>query len=694
MIKQVEIINFRNLKHQIIPIEVLTSILTGANNIGKSNSLNALHWFFTNTLLTDNWGTGENDLNSIVPTDMVKGEHTQVSITLDTGAVFTKIYKTGFDRVTGLPNKHSTEYKINGVAYSNLNDFQAELFKELKFMPKLKCKKDVDELRLFIDPLYALQKLEPKKLRLLLVDLGCSVSNDEVYAYKPELQLLQAYESKYLGDFTTMRQSLKSERLTLVKQLEALELTLNSFSGLADSYDPSHRKELEAKRDELTTKISNLESGNIDATKDIDITINQLESEKNLAQQKFNLERDNSLNQLRAQAKEAKDKALKASNEKLQNLNAEINNLNWAKKSHESTAKAYANTLNVAAIERDNIRKEVTQMLESQSTYQARLESIKNRQFVGFVTCPDCGKVFAPDETALILFNKQKQDELKQTETALNNIADTIKFKQKQFNESKENDFQITHELKEVQSKIVEIENKVKELELKKQDVESATVDLTEVEALESQINDLLNTHFNCSKWDTQIQILQNKKQQIFIDAKMANEKMIDDLKAELEPLMEEIEEEYLTQSKISTRADIQAQMKSVSQNLNDKESLLAKVNEFIQTRISLMNNKAKEITGLDFVMLEENLTNDGVKEVCYATVDNVDFGNVNTSKKLEVGIQFIQRIKNILGANDLPILADRMEGFDDIEKIRNLTTEQLICTVVGDKNQKQIVII
>ena len=92
--------------------------------------------------------------------------------------------------------------------------------------------------------------------------------------------------------------------------------------------------------------------------------------------------------------------------------------------------------------------------------------------------------------------------------------------------------------------------------------------------------------------------------------------------------------------------------------------------------------------------MLEENVSNDNVREVCYATVDGVEFSNVNTSTKLAFGISFIHKIKEILGSNDLPIFADRLEGFDDIEKIRNLTTEQLICTVVGDKNQKEIVII
>ena len=94
MINKIEISNFRNIKHIVLNFEKLISILTGANNIGKSNTLNALNWLLTNTLLTDKWGTGENDLNSIVPIDAKKGEHTQVSIFVGEGNIkFTKYLK-------------------------------------------------------------------------------------------------------------------------------------------------------------------------------------------------------------------------------------------------------------------------------------------------------------------------------------------------------------------------------------------------------------------------------------------------------------------------------------------------------------------------------------------------------------------------------------------------------------------------
>jgi hypothetical protein len=84
--------------------------------------------------------------------------------------------------------------------------------------------------------------------------------------------------------------------------------------------------------------------------------------------------------------------------------------------------------------------------------------------------------------------------------------------------------------------------------------------------------------------------------------------------------------------------------------------------------------------------MLEENLSNDGVKEVCYATVNGIPFKDVNTATKIKYGIKFIEKMKELLGHNSLPILADRMEGIDSFDTIKNLTQEQLICTRVSDE--------
>ena len=66
-IKKVEIKNFRNLSNLVIDVDNPTTIIGGKNDLGKSNALNAIMWVLTNTILTDKWGSGENDIDSIVP---------------------------------------------------------------------------------------------------------------------------------------------------------------------------------------------------------------------------------------------------------------------------------------------------------------------------------------------------------------------------------------------------------------------------------------------------------------------------------------------------------------------------------------------------------------------------------------------------------------------------------------------------
>ena len=46
---------------------------------------------------------------------IVKGEYTEVKITLDSGTEYSKIYKLGYSSDGSKINKHTTEYKRNGV---------------------------------------------------------------------------------------------------------------------------------------------------------------------------------------------------------------------------------------------------------------------------------------------------------------------------------------------------------------------------------------------------------------------------------------------------------------------------------------------------------------------------------------------------------------------------------------------------
>ncbi|UKI50423.1 MAG: hypothetical protein L6U99_03025 [Clostridium sp.] len=89
--------------------------------------------------------------------------------------------------------------------------------------------------------------------------------------------------------------------------------------------------------------------------------------------------------------------------------------------------------------------------------------------------------------------------------------------------------------------------------------------------------------------------------------------------------------------------------------------------------------------------MLEENLSNSGLTETCYATFDGIEFAFINSSQKIVEGIKFIERLKEIASNdfnveyNTLPILADKLEGIDHKERLFNLTKEQLIATRVSE---------
>ena len=159
----------------------------------------------------------------------------------------------------------------------------------------------------------------------------------------------------------------------------------------------------------------------------------------------------------------------------------------------------------------------------------------------------------------------------------------------------------------------------------------------------------------------------------------------VNELEMKIAEVNSKIADENVKRSKFMDKVEYEAQLGSTQRKLNDNEALLARCNRLIQTMISMINQKATEKTGLTFVMLEENLSNDGIKEVCYATVDGIPFKDVNTATKIKYGIKFIEKLKEILGHNDFPILADRMEGIDSFETIKNLTKEQLICTRVTD---------
>lgn len=685
MITKLEVTNFRNLSHLELNFKEKCSILTGANGIGKSNALNSVNWLITDTLLTDKWGSGENDLNSIFPVNYIKGQEPSVTITFESGITYTKKFKKGKDGNT-------TEYYVNGVKEKTKKSFEDSLFKTLGFEKKLKCEKEVNELRLFTDPLYALQKLEPKALRTLLVELGCSVTNEEVFELHPEFEELKQYASTFQNDYTKMRTSFKADRQELNRQLDSIPFILEQYAG--DEFDPKVKEELEKQKQEINNKIYSLKNNTSDVVEDYKKQINDIRHEKELFVSNESSKIVSQLAVLNEKKKQAVNNANNNKNEELKAINSQIQNKSELLITLNASKNAYSLTKINCRNDAVETKRSVEELLSKRKNLEVTLNEINKRVFVGYVTCPECGKVFVGDESALILFNKQKQNDIDNINNQLADIEITIKQKEKFFDEVYKKGQEAKLHEEEQDAKILEIKAEIDNLNNQKSDIAAMSVDTSKIKEIEDQITELQNRKIDTSNYDLEIEKLTQKMSNLNNTNSSEYLVEVETLSSNIEDIEAQIKEQYIIEAKEKSRKETIAKQDEIIFKLNEIDHLLELVNGFIHTKIKYMNQKAKELTGLDFVMLEENISNDGVKEVCYPTVDGVEFSNVNTSQKLSVGIQFIHKLKEILGSNDLPILADRLEGFDDIEKIKAITTEQMICTVVGNKEQKEIVII
>lgn len=694
MITQVEIKNFRNIKESIYSFNAPTAIIAGKNGLGKSNTLNAINWLITDTLLTDHYGKGENDIMSIIPTNHQKGQHTEVSIWLETGTKFTKYYKRTYNREGTKVTGHKSEFSINDVACDNANTFYKELYTAMQFYPTFNSVK-IAENRLFTDPLFALQKLDAKELRNLLVALGCSVTNEELYQLGYDH--MRQYETKFLGKWDVMRKNLKDTKSKLEVQIRELDAQLQDYANV-EKFDETELEGLLAQRDDLVFQKKNITSGKYDEQiKGLEFKIQSLNQElQNKITKAYNqLDLDMQSCISRKKIAESKLQSLKenATRELISKEQSTLQEIN----SIETSIKYFNDSIAKIDKEIEGLKNKAKANSQDKTNTTIKLNVVKGSSYKNYLTCPHCGQSFPASEDDYKRFEDNRREEinrLKKKIEEFNNANDELK---KEFDQASINKDKALNESNAASKKLKDLNEKLADIRKELVNVTNIQYDTSEIDAINAEINQLNEKKpkvvLSFAEEQKEIANLKTEKTQLELGNTESINIQILKLEEELYPIEQKIEELYVHKSKWAEKQSKEAKYKAVLKEFNDNEYLLAQLNEFIHAMINQINKKATEKTGINFVMLEENITNENISEVCYATVDGVPFKDLNTSRKVEIGIKFIERCKaiaeNDFGSthNWLPILVDRLEGVDTIEKIKGLTTEQLICTRVSTED-------
>ena len=680
IIEKVEIENFRNIKHNILDL-TRVSIISGCNNLGKSNTLNAINWLITDTLLTDKYGNGENDIASIIPVNILKGEHTKVSIWLSTRTKFTKILKRGYDKY-GKPVKNTTEYEINDAKVKTKVEFYDTLYEQLGFTPAF-TKLKVDEVRLFTDPLYALLKLDYKELRNLLVAMGCTVDDEELY--KSGFEDMRAYGTQYMSKWDVMRKNVKQQAESIKAKIEETENQLKLFNAV-DLFEISKAKELESQRDVLIAKRTKIENDSIhNITTGLNSEIKQLELKLNEKKSHKQLDFDKQISELELEYKNLVSNFEKKKFEATQEVQNKINS------NREELAKLKEDLANnrLALVNKNSELSENSFKVEHKSKEKDALSDELGRILNDKheVVCPICGSPFELD--------KEEHD------SKINSLAQNIAILEESINEYKDTCAKVQKEINELQVENEDLRTRISdtEQEIDTQVKEKIVIESqfsidSEQKRLDEEISKLRKEKLLVSFPDdeAQIQALKEKSTKLENDARQEIEKDVQEINQQIFLINNEIKVEYEKENQIAKKNELEVLRTQLIKQWNDVDSLLARTNQLIQYMIKCINDKAQALTGFKFVMLEENLTNDSLTECCYVVDDkDVPFKDINTARKVEMGIKFIEAVR-MQNYNNLPILVDRLEGIDFIDKIKDFSRNQIICTRVSTDNTLNVV--
>lgn len=666
-IKRLELTNFRNIKHLVLDFKSNPVIIQGDNNLGKSNVLSAVSWFFTDTLLTDKWGTGENDVNSIIPIDQVKGEHVSVKVTFESGVEFTKVYKTIWDLKTGKPKGHNTEGYINSSLSKNMKLWQEELMKEVNFVPTLK---GFNELRLFTDPLYALQKIEPKELRQLLVALGCEVTNEEVYKaleYKMDLSYVRENESKYRGNFFDMRADVKRMIKADSESMQTYEAQSKLYNDV-EEVDESKIVELDNEIKELQSKYYSIKDDDTsNKLRELNSKIFELESQKRIFYEQEESKNRIALQEVQAQRAKEQEEYDRKREERSNGIMNEQARIYSEMQQTNETVRAYQKSYANITQSLQSSSEAGKRLIEEQRELMMNLEEVKASTYSDMVTCPMCMHQFVLDTVKEAAFQASKEAKITSLNLRLEKVKESIEKQKAVFKNLKEQKEATLREVEKLNPKVKELEAAYDAINYRITEIKLQPLPFEWNTDLQAKEQELKNFRADTSKYDNEIQLLQEQVSQLQQNANAAIEQERAEINRQIEELKAERDELNIAKSKYLTKVQVQENYDLAVAKRNDHEAIYNTINDVIHTMIDMCNKKAYEKTGFEFVMLEETLS-DTVKEVCYMIVDGVPFANVNTSRKAIIGTLFISKVKDILEGlgtpkNDLPILFDKLES-------------------------------
>lgn len=620
ILKQLTLKNFKGIKDLTIDFTNLTNV-KGDNGTGKSTIADAFTW-----LLFDKDSQDRKDFEIKTldcNNEVIHGlEHGVIGILNVDGKDITllKIYKEKWQKKRGEAEKqltgHETLYYIDEVP-AKKSDYQAKV-NELV---------DENVFKLITNPLFFSLNMSWKDRRSIILSIIGDIETENIINYKTELEpLKKLLEDK---DIEALRKYIAALKKKLNDDIKAIPIRIDEDNNSIKDYD---FKALEIRKQEIMVALNKIDDELLDSSKSNESLLAEKDKLYNFKSQ---------LRELEYKAREKAQKPLIKLREELRNIESETEKID--NKLYKLNA-----TIDGKIADRRELSIDVVRLREKWADVNSRQLIFGENEFV----CPTCKRELDPAD-----INTKKQEMQGNFQQDKSKKLAAIKAEGKTINE-----------------KIEKFNIEIDELNKEKDTLTSKYSELTQHQAdLKEQIANF-KIEENVARSGEEMQLM---KQISDLETKLSQpttqNTMIVDLREKKSKLQQELEE---INSQLAYK-DINAELRNKIEKLQDDERILAQriadlekqeylTEEFIKTKVELLESSINSKFKFVKFRLFNTLVNGAIEECCEALIDGVPFGNANTASQINAGIDIINVISEHYGVQ-APIFIDNRESVNQI---------------------------
>jgi len=651
--------NYRKLKSIDINFDGQSGQIMGKNRIGKTSVLEAIHYLLTDKLLE-----GASDITPIKnaedkrATVVVEG-----TFMTDMGEItLRKEYKEKWVRARGGSTEemtgHQTDYFVNGAKQARAKDYFDQITSKFGIPTDFY---GLDSYQLAIDPFYLAKTVcggkDWQKARKAIIGIVGDVTPEEIFQADQSTLIAKEDLERHQYDTEEAKKAIRGE-------IEGYKKDIALSQAVVDEYS---------------------------AKEDVDsIALEQAKKDSEEAQNQIVLLKQNSANPYANDIKELQDKLYEKQNElyKEQNAMPDRTALDMASKAMSQTVDEWNKANRLVGDNRASLSKAkaTAEGLEAKQAELVNALKELGNEYKGIHvedTCPTCGQKLPEGMVNEALASKRK--ELTEKAAEIHEKAD----------ENKKRIDSCKAEIMALQDDSIRLQANLDNA--KKSMDEASVIFDSERRAFDSarpQIDPSLKPSIDSI--NAQIAELKRKTN----EAMLHSNSQIAELNAKKSKAMETIvkHDEFMNAQK--RIKELKEKINALGREQGDAEQRMWAVNEFVKTKLQLLDRHMKEKFGeVRFQLIKENIKEGSYNEVCVPYIvspatgkgTSTSFPNGSKSEQIYTGCKIIEAIRSAMSWQPLPILFDQGGELDyaSAMKVSQEAGAQTISVKVGGEYDK-----